>query len=89
MVITGLDESCYTEIWQAPEGNDYASQFRRRDEREWSFTDFALSKKTALNWFSEATQHASPGAEYRVVRLSRYPPCSVVQVISYYREKHD
>lgn len=86
MIITGLEEKDYAEIWCAPEGNDYATQFRRQNEREWVFTDFALSQKTALLWFTSSTQNPAYGVEYRVVRLSRYPPCSVVQILNYYKD---
>lgn len=85
MILIGLDERDYAEIWQALEGNEYATQFRRENERDWSFTDLALSKKTASEWFRNATQNPTNGVEYRIVRLSRYPPCSVVEVICYYR----
>lgn len=84
MILSGLSEEDYVEIWQAPEGNDFAVQFRRETERDWCFTDYALSKNTAMNTFNSFTQNANSGVEYRVVRLSRYPPCSIVQVITYF-----
>lgn len=87
MVITGLDEDCYADIWNAPDGNDYAVQFRRKDEKEWSYMDFALSCKTALNIMADASGNLAYGTEYRVVRLSRYPPCSVHQIIKYHKEQ--
>lgn len=83
MILTGLAENNYAEIWNAPEGNDYAVQFRRQGEKEWYFSDFALSKKTAMNWFAYQTKDSPTTTEYRVVKLSRYPPCPVVQIISY------
>lgn len=88
MIISNLTDDDYQSIWEAPEGNEYATQFRREGDREWSFTDIAITRKTAYEWFSSCVQQAAYGVEYRVVRLSRYPPCTVVQVISHYKESH-
>lgn len=83
MSLLGLNERDYTYIWNAPEGNDYATQFRRQNEKDWYFSDYALSKQTAIDWLVTHTQDQALSVEYRIVRLSRYPPCSVVQVIMY------
>jgi len=86
MVLSGLDESCYEDIWNAPAGNEYAVQFRRKDEKEWNYMDFALSKTTALNIMASSMGNLAFGTTYRVVRLSRYPPCSVQEIIKFHVE---
>lgn len=85
-MLSGLSESCYREIWEAPEGNDYAVQFRRENERDWCYIEFAISQRTSLQIFGESVKNGMTSAEYRVVRLSRYPPCSVTAVIKYHKE---
>jgi len=80
-----LDETEWSEVWHAPEGNDYTVQYRRSGEKAWFITAFALSKATAIEWFNNATSSPMEGCEYRIVKLSRYPPCSVAAVIKYFR----
>lgn len=86
MILTDLDEKEWEEIWRAPEGNEYSVQYKAVNEKKWNILEFALSKQTAMLSFAQTTSMASPGHEYRVVKLSRYPPCSVVAVIKYLRE---
>lgn len=86
MVLNGLDESCYTDIWNAPEGNDYAVQFRRKDESLWSYIDFAICYKTASAVMSKSVGNLAFHSEYRIVKLSRYPPCSVCEIIKYHKD---
>lgn len=81
-----FDEADFRTIWSAPEGNEYAVQFRREGERDWNCAEVALSKQTASKWFSDITQAPAYGVEYRMVKLSRYPPCPVNQIISYFKE---
>ena len=86
-MLDDFDEHDFSAIWSASEGNDYAVQFRRENEREWTCSEIALSKQTAINWFQGVMQNPAYGVEYRVVRLSRYPPCPVTQIISYFKDK--
>ena len=87
MILTELNEKEWEEIWTAPEGSDYSVQYKSVNDRSWYIIEYALSKKTALMSFSQTISRASSGYEYRVVKLSRYPPCSVVAVIKYLREE--
>lgn len=80
---TELDENEYGQIWSAPNGNEYAIQIRAVGDREWVTSEFAISKITALNWLASMIDHGRFGTEYRVVKLSRYPPCSVTEVVKY------
>jgi hypothetical protein len=87
MYMLGLDEDAYKEIWHAPEGHVYATQFRRQGERDWMFADYALSKNIAYNWFASVIGDNYGGSEYRIVILSRYPPCSVSQIVKHFEAK--
>lgn len=87
MVLTGLDDECYKDIWNAPDGHDYAVQFRRQGEQTWIYSDFAMSHERAVVWITNCTQTSYGGSEYRLVKLSRYPPCSITQIIRYYKDK--
>lgn len=86
-ILDDFDEHDFSAIWSASDGNDYAVQFRREGERSWTCSEIALSKQTAIDWFRGAMQNPAYGVEYRVVRLSRYPPCPVTQIVSYFKEK--
>lgn len=86
MVLNGLDESDYKIIWSAPEGHDYALQFRRQNERDWVFSEIAINKQTATKWFKQCVEKGTYGIEYRVVRVSRYPPCAITQIINYHKD---
>lgn len=87
MFFTNLDQECYEDIWHAPEGNDYAIQFKRDGEREWSILDYAVSKPTAIELYNDTVVDGFSGTEYRLVRLSRYPPCSVQQILKSHKAK--
>ncbi len=83
MINGEFDEGEWQQIWSAPEGNEYCVQFRLANEKKWFIMDYALSKPTAIHVFSNTISSPSPGCEYRIVKLSRYPPCSVVAVVRY------
>jgi len=81
MFFSDLTSDCYEDIWNAPMGNEYSIQFKREGEREWSTLDYAVSKETAINLYNETKVDGFSGVEYRLVRLSRYPPCSVQEIL--------
>jgi hypothetical protein len=72
-------------LYHAPEGSDYAIQNKEPNAKRWNTISYALSKSEAKESFSGFKDYANPGYEYRVVRLSRYPPNAAVEVISYFK----
>ena len=78
-----FDAADYERIWQAPEGCDYAIQYRRPDVREFHTYEMAVALQEARAVFNEIQGTLPQGAEVRLVTLSRYPPCSVSKVILY------
>lgn len=87
MVLTELDDDCYKDIWHAHDGHDYAVQLRRIGEKTWVYCDFAMQHKKAVEWMVNCSQTSYGGSEYRIVKLSRYPPCSITQVLRHYKDK--
>ena len=72
-------------LYHAPEGFDYAVQNRELNARSWNTITFALTRSEAKESFSGFKDYANAGYEYRLVRLSRYPPNAAVEVISYFK----
>ena len=81
----GLSETQQQALFHAPEGSDYAIQNREANGRYWNTVTFALTRSEAKESFSGFKDYANAGYEYRVVRLSRYPPNAAVEVISYFK----
>lgn len=71
----------YERIWTAPNGCEYGVQKKHAAERQWSTYLIAVPKNEAIQWLAQASEFVMAEDTYRVVRLSRYPPCSVVEVI--------
>lgn len=80
-----LDEQQQLGLYYAPEGHDYAIQNKKTNDRNWNTIIFALSRSEAKESFSGFKNYANIGYEYRLVRLSRYPPNTPVEVISYFK----
>lgn len=72
-------------LYNAPEGFDYAVQNREPNARSWNTVIFAASRSEAKESFAGFKDYANSGYEYRVVRLSRYPPNTAIEVISYFK----
>ena len=81
----GLNEQQQLELFHAPEGHDYGIQNREMNARSWNTISFALSKSEAKESFAGFKDFANIGYEYRLVRLSRYPPNTAVEVVSYFK----
>ena len=80
-----LDEEQANQLYHAAEGFDYAVQNREPDNRVWNTIIFAIPKVEAKGSFRSFVEYAGIGYEYRVVRLSRYPPNAVVEVVAYFK----
>jgi hypothetical protein len=78
-----FDTVDYEKIWQAPEGCEYAVQYKRPDTRDFFTYEIALPLNEARNLYTGMQDTLPSGAEIRVVVLSRYPPCSVSKVVLY------
>ena len=82
-----LNEEQMGVIYNAPDGFEYAVQNKEIAGRSWNTILYCLPKREAKQSFKNCVEHSYIGYEYRAVRLSRYPPCSVVEVISYFRSE--
>ena len=80
-VLIDFTDDDYEKIWRAPNGSDYGVQKKHAAERQWSTYLIAVQKEEAIRWLAQASEFVMAEDTYRVVRLSRYPPCSVVEVI--------
>lgn len=80
-LLTDFTDDDYERIWTAPNGADYGVQKKHAAEKHWSTYLFAVPKEAAVQWLAQASEFVMAEDTYRVVRLSRYPPCSVVEVI--------
>lgn len=80
-ILTDFTDGDYERIWNAPNGSEYGVQKKHEMERHWNTYLIAVPKEEALRWLNQAAEFVTPECSYRVVRLSRYPPCSVVEVI--------
>ena len=81
----GLNEQQQQALYYAPEGHDYGIQNKEANARHWNTISFALTRSEAKESFSGFKDYANIGYEYRLVRLSRYPPNTPVEVISYFK----
>ena len=87
VVLSGqtLNDQQQQALYYAAEGHDYGIQNKEANARHWNTIVFGLSKSEAKESFSGIKDYANAGYEYRLVRLSRYPPNAAVEVISYFK----
>lgn len=79
-LLTDFTDDDYERIWTAPNGSDYGVQKKSATELYWSTYLFAVPKEAAREWLNQAGQFATSQCIYRLVRFSRYPPCSVIEI---------
>lgn len=80
-LLTDFTNDDYERIWNAPNGSEYGVQKKNAAERYWNTYLIAVPKQEAVQWLAQASEFIMSEDTYRVVRFSRYPPCSVVEVI--------
>jgi hypothetical protein len=83
MLYSSLSSEEQEQLWKAPEGHEYSVQYRNGDCEQWYIYNFALYRKEAIEFYNDLISNSGSNAEYRIVKLSRYPPCSVTEVVKY------